>query len=244
MKTREQIKDTLNKLLAMADDKGASETERDTAMRQAAKMMESHSIDMAELQESEFREEMGATGCDRHSRETNAIWRVNLWAAVAEMFNCKVVMTNDYIEVFGASLNRDNTKILSEWLCNSVTAEAKKKYAAHKVERKVYGERPDAPRTFHTSFGAGAARGIYNRVKALKAEKTKALPTATGSALIVINRDVALFNEAVAERDRVYPRLRTGSGSRVTSGSAFSQGKTYGGSVSLNTPSRTSGYLS
>ena len=62
------MKDKIRKLLALANDPGATEGERANASRMAAKFMAKHDIDLSDLQEAELREQFDlisgeAVGC-------------------------------------------------------------------------------------------------------------------------------------------------------------------------------------
>jgi hypothetical protein len=62
------MKDKIRKLLALANDPGATDGERANASRMAAAFMAKHDIDLADLQEAELREQFDlisgeAVGC-------------------------------------------------------------------------------------------------------------------------------------------------------------------------------------
>jgi len=239
------IKAKINKLLEIGDHTQASDTERETAIRQAAKLMEKHGIDLAQLEEHEFKEEVGAVDSTKFNRESKIKWIDGIWWSAATLFGCRMIINKRYstYDLIGTQLARDNSQAFAVWLIDSVRKEAKSKYKLHKTECKMYGIKPDAPRTFHTSFGNGVSSAIRERVQEALPKLEEIKQTATGNALIAVNRDIATKLEVNVFVSNKYPRLGTGAPSTSRSASAYQTGRLYGSSVSLAKKSAVSGYL-
>ena len=175
----------LKKVLAIANNEGATEGEREAAMRQASKIMQKYNLSLSELpadQQDEAREEQDVT----ISADT---WARSLAQSVGSLFFCNYYYCRtssagkDKHVFFGRQSNVVTAMHMAEHLIKSIKREATKRYKS-----------PTSPEG--RSFCVGTVATIRRRVIEMK--QTPADDAAPGTAVALINlyaaEDVA--NEA------------------------------------------------
>ncbi len=220
----EKIISKIKKLLAMADQSGgASEQERETAMRQANAMMDKHNIELSDTVETTD------TGQDEH-HIGSTIWKAYVLSAVAKLYGCESYRTNGasgQMFIIGLEHNRQVTASMSEYLIKSIKREAK----------KYEGE----SRRFLNNFRKGAAIGITQQTKRIITERKEAARqakqqvTTTGTAIAIAIADY--YNNQLALNDQYLRdqgvKLKS-SGTSISDSDGYNAGKSYGSNVSLN----------
>jgi len=222
----DNIINKIKKLLAMADQNGgASDTERETAMRQATALMNKHNIELAETEE---RPEQ--TGQD-HILAGSSVWKAFVFNAAASLYGCKTYRStgrNGQIYIIGLDHNRQVTISMSQYLIKSIEREAK--------------QYTGSGRRFLNNFRKGAAIGITQQTKKIINEREAAAQqakqeairtTETGQAIVLADyyKNQIVLNNSFLRDQGV--RLQS-SRSSVTDHSGYSAGKSYGSNVSLN----------
>lgn len=214
----------LKKVLAIADNPGATEGERQAAMRQAANIMQKYNLSLAELpadQQDEAREEQSVIiSADKWARE--------LGLYVGRLFFCKYFYARshtagkDHHYFVGRQSNVVTAMHMTEHLIKSIKREATKRYKS-----------PTSPEG--RSFCVGAVRTIGIRVEEQieKGDETTATP---GTALVLANlyKSEAEANErqlVVLGRALAKGKPRTDNALR---GSAYHAGKEHGKTIGLN----------
>jgi hypothetical protein len=221
----------VRKMLALGRDAGATEGERDNALRAAYATMAKYNLDMLEVDAAKAEDDPRA-----ESRETflGLPWCQRISHAVAELLFCKYVVSNkhnggryDKAHAFIGKRSNALTAIeLSRYLCDSVHREAVR---AQRAAGEGY--------PFYRSFGLGAAARIRERCRALRADGLlpKGRPRPPGTALVLASlyERERLANDAVTAS--IYPVLgRARGGKRTVLGEAHDAGKRYGGALSLS----------
>jgi len=229
-----KITEKINKLLAMSDDNGASETERETAMRQAYKMMDLHNVSMADLEEEEFRAIKGEAVITEYPRKAEK-WRDHIHNAVATMTDCYLIYDprNKVYIVSGTEENQAIWRLMTDYLLNSIVTEAKASYQHAKID----GLDLSSPRTWNVSFGVGAAQEVYKRVNQYVVERDKRLIESKGTALVAVERSIELANEARQLMNETHCTRRTRTGTSVNSKAAYEQGQATGKALNMSLPS-------
>jgi hypothetical protein len=215
----------LKKVLAVANNEGATEGEREAAMRQASNIMQKYNLSLSELpadQQDEAREEQKVT----ISADT---WARSLAQAVGKLFFCKYFFSRsgtagkDTHFFVGRQSNVVTAMHMSEYLIKAIKREASKRYKS-----------PTSPEG--RSFCVGAVRSISLRV-AEQIEKGSDEQAATpGTALVLANlykseMDANENQLVVWGRALVKEKARTDNALR---GDAFHAGKAHGKTVGLN----------
>lgn len=246
----EKILSRVRKMLKLANDKGATEGERDNAMRMAHATLAKYNLEMAAVEAAD-----PASGV-RHAEPVEPRiqhdvafggwpWARNICASIAKLFFCEhlYVPNSNVWKVrhyfIGKYSNAVTAALISEFVVTSVIREGLKL-------QKLRHEN----NAFVRSFGWGAAHHVRDRVYRLMNDRDQLAPdvgddlskapdhTATSTALVLAslyeteaaaNKQLvtALFGAKTYER-----KGRAGAGADRLDG--YAAGHEYGGRVSLN----------
>jgi len=227
-KERDRIVRKIQACLAMAaDGSGASDTERETALRHANHLADEWNITIATLADAE---ELGERGED-HVRTGSSRWKVNVVAAVADLYGLATYRTSGrdgITAVIGREAMRRVVLDMAAWVSANIDAEAAR------VARDNYGDR-----RYMSAWRKGAAYGIWRTVwriqKERKAGETtdSAVAAAAGSAMVLVEM---YASELACNDEWMRARHKLGSGSRSThsSGDGYRAGSNYGAGIGLN----------
>lgn len=217
-----KVLERIKKMLALSDDKGATEAERETALRMAYNTLAKHNLAISDLpteQSNETRERQDVViSADR--------WARNLSMAVAKLFFCKYFYSQtgtsgkDKHCFVGRQSNVITAKYMSEYLIKAIKREASKRYKS-----------PTSPDG--RSFCVGTVRSIGDRVMDMLQQDTESTP-GNALALIGIHKREEVANAAWLADEGT--SLTTGKGRADNSlrSSAYHNGKDFGKTVSLN----------
>ncbi|MDD5323648.1 MAG: DUF2786 domain-containing protein [Methylococcales bacterium] len=217
------ILEKVKKLLALANDAGASEGERDNALRMAHGLLAKHNLDMADLQKHLQQE-----GREDYCNETfGMVWCRRVSAAVAKLFFCKYYYgrkingTKIKHHFVGKASNAATAALMAEYIISSILSECRKRWK-HNL----------APES--RSFALGAARVINERVDVMIAE---AKPEGSASTSLIVQNLYKTEAEANEEFIKAAGTSLTSTKVRQTSfiGSAYAAGKAHGQTIGLNT---------
>ena len=218
------------KLLAKANDPGATEQERQACTDKAAEIIAKYALDAAMAEANDN----GAKGKVTTFRITLSnpyiIAQRQIISAVAHFLGCRVVYVGDWsdshrvqvVTVFGYQSDLDKLKFLFMSLSYQMTVSL----LNTPVPPDQHGK------TFRTSFCAGFISSINRRFDAIKANAIREHDRANGTygtgtsetALVLFDRSKAV-DEAVTA---MYPKLSRGSTMTVRSGRGYNSGKEAG----------------
>lgn len=227
MSEENRIINKVRKLLRLANDAGATEGERDNALRMAHGLLAKHNLDMQQVSDAE----LAATDPrERQAVDGNvAPFARQIAHAVARLYFCRYYYTNNrgrtrgthnYI---GKRSNVEVARTVADWLIDAVRSEATR-YA------RVNG----GGRTASTSFMYGAAARIGIRCKELRESRDKSQQSEPGTAVVLANlyRVENVANDAFLRSEGT--RLHARPVSRYYGdASAAEAGRTYGNGVAL-----------
>ena len=212
----------VKKLLDLANNAGASEGERENALRMANGMLAKHNLDMADLNkhlEQEGREDyMNATW--------SMMWCRQISMQIAKLFFCKYYYgkkingTKCEHHFVGKASNVATAALMSEYVITSILQECRKKWK-HNL----------APES--RSFARGATVTISNRVQEIIKEAKPEGGTSTSLVIVALYVSEMEANEAFIKgqgTSLVSSKVRS---SKVDL-TAYNAGKEYGGKVGLN----------
>lgn len=222
----EKAIDKIQKLLAMGNDLRANEQERETALRQAYKMMVKFNLDEATVAQkgaAETRIEFQKQGFSwKWARQINAI--------IGEMFFCKVLTgykvngTQQMFYFIGKESNAMTAAVMSDWIIGSILKEARKTWKQN-----------TAPGT--RAFATGAMLTLATRVNAIKrAASGEAEQAAPGTALVLASLyDSELSaNEKFVEEKYGELRKARASSTKIGDWNAFAAGQEYGKTINFD----------
>jgi hypothetical protein len=217
-----KVLERIKKMLALSNDSGATEAERETALRMAYNTLAKYNLSLSDLpseQDAEVRERQDVViSADR--------WARNLSMAVAKLFFCKYFYSQtgtsgkDKHCFVGRQSNVITAKYMSEYLIKSVKREASKRYKS-----------PTSPEG--RSFCVGTVRSIGARVEQMLQQDTESTP-GTALALIGLHKREAEANEAWLADEGTSLTTSKGRADNSLRSGAYHSGKEYGKTVSLN----------
>lgn len=221
----EKILNRIKKMLALANDAGATEGERDNAMRMAYNLMAKHNLDLADLppdQVGESREQQTATiSADKWARELGGL--------TAKLFFCKYYFGRtstsgkDNHVFVGRQSNAVTALHMMEYLLKSIRREASRRYKS-----------PTSPEG--RSFCVGAVVTLRQRVRDMIATPPAELASAsTALALVNLRKSEEIANLDFLNSLGMSLKEFAGRADNSLRGSAFHDGKEFGKTVSLNT---------
>lgn len=225
MNEQERILSRVRKMLALAADAGATEHERDNAMRMAHATLAKYNLDIAMVEDAGGKVESEERGILR-AVFFGRPWARQVAGSIADLFFCsyicathkKAKMTQHCF--IGRQSNAITAREMSAYLVDSVIKESRKfRHHGNAVCR---------------SFCIGAANAISRRVDKLIEERSqdKATP---GTSLVL----ASLYSREAAANlvvfEEAFPKTRlTRSGKGTNSNLGYSAGFDYGDKVSLD----------
>lgn len=222
---RERVLSRIRKMLALANDSGASEGERDNAMRMAHATMAKYNLDIAMVEDAGGKvegEERGVLRAVFYGRP----WARQVANSMAELFFCsyicsthkKAKMTQHCF--VGRHSNAITAREMASYLVTSIIKEAR--------QYRVLGN------AACRSFSIGAAVSIRRRVDKLIEERSQEKAT-PGTSLVL----ASLYSREAAANlvvyEKAFPKTqKTRSGKEVNSDIGYAAGREYGENVSLS----------
>ena len=218
----EKVMDRVKKMLALGNCEGATEAERETALRMAYKILAKHNLSMSDLPadsivEVRLRNEM-TISADKWSR--------NVCQSVAKLFFChyffkRTNTSGKDIHVFvGLQSNTVTAMNMSDFLVKAIKREARRLYKS-----------PTSPEG--RSFCVGTMATIHERVEAMIADTTESEP-GTAVAIINLHKSEQELNKKFLEDEGTSLKVATRRADNSLRYGAFMDGKDFGGKVSLN----------
>lgn len=217
----------IKKLFALANDAGATEGERDNALRMAYRLIAKHNLDLATVEKMSSRPEEKRI---KHTNETwGMLWVCKLSNSIADLFFChyirgaKINATRSNHLFIGKASNATTAALLAEYAIQSILKEGRSR-GWHNLSAEM------------RSFGEGAAHKIWQRVKELKAKPEAAdIQVSTNTALVLRSLHVteAVANQAFLNALGIKTKIGRVSNSKVQT-AAFRAGQEYGAGIGLN----------
>ena len=224
--TQERIIDRIRKLLALAEGRGATEAEAALAAERAAELMREHDLAEAEIRVSDdsvkaepMVDGQGVPVAGTDTQRRRVAWKERIADAVARRFGCEVWTRGAATMLFGRVSHCQAASYTSAYLFREVDRLADDVY---EDEARDYGH--DA-RRWKSSFRMGCAIRLARRLYQLTEQERPAAPTpaATGTALMVVERDRAEVKAAFKTMTKGWGRA-----SALRGGGQSSAGRTAG----------------
>lgn len=231
----EQILKKVQKLLKLANNAGATEGERDNALRMAHKFLAKHNLDMSDIESANKDDKKKASG---EPREENVAtfygrpWARNVCSTIAKLFFCYYLYTS----------HKKATQVRHYFIgrkSNTVTAALMAEFVVRSIMREGNRQKREEHQgnAWLRTFCWGAAGRIGERVDSLmKSQDESQKGAEAGTALVLASYYQTERKENELMVAALYPKLGKGRGGKGhQGGDAYSRGRSYGGSVSLNT---------
>lgn len=221
----EKALDKIRKLIALGTNDGATENERETAMRMAHNLMIKHNIDQGSIGKATETEKRVIVRGQFFGRP----WARQVAGSVAQLFFCDYLFIaaekgKDTQHLFlGLESNANTAHEFARWLVEAIAKEGKRRNRSE----------GDGGNLWWRSFCTGAAQSIANRVSRMIAD-AKRIDSEPGTALVVANLYQVELTANLAFRAQQFPKTKAGrTGSNRMNDGLFS-GREYGNSVHLS----------
>lgn len=222
------------KMLRLANDAGASEGERDNAMRMAHATLAKYNLDLAQVEVNTGKQNTTEQRVKESTTFYGRPWARQMANSIAELFFCtyvyipnkKATSVGHYF--IGRHSNAVTAASIAEFIVNSTIREGRSK-ARQQYEGNA----------FIRSFCWGATHRVRERVRQIIADSMnqKSEVAATGTALVLASlyqREAEANKQAVVA---MFGKLRTPSGDgskKSIETMAYHSGREYGSRVVLN----------
>lgn len=234
---QDRILARVRKMMALANDTGTSEGERDNALRMAHATLAKHNLTIA------MAEEAGANPEKRDhitAESRNQPWARSVAHSVGELMFCRYFfsscnkagkVTHNFV---GREGNARTAAEMSEYVIGSIMKEANREW-----------KKQADPGPWWTSFCKGAADQVRVRCKELRAAAEAAdKPASSGTSLVLAS---FYKTEADANTKFLADVLKIGLTTKVTrtkcAGAGYASGKSFGNGISLNRQVGSGGYI-
>jgi len=223
---REKVLDRVRKMLALANDDGAAEGERDNALRMAHNTLAKYEMTLIEL-DAFAREKADPRG--RFDTEGwNLLWCRYIRQTVARLFGCeylqggKINATRGRHIYIGRTSNTATAAYMSDFIIQGVIREADKRYG-HRLN-------PEG-----RSFCTGVSDRLRVRVRELQEANRKELEATPGTALVLADywRTEAEANDEWMTANMKVGKARAVARSSIHAGS-YHAGKAHADSINLS----------
>ncbi len=225
-----KILERIRKMLALGRNDGATEGERDNAMRMAHKLMAAYNLEMAEVDADPARKQTMEPRAEHRATFYGRPWARNVAKSIAQLMAC------NYLTIT-ATKGKDTQHIFLGRHTNAVTAAYLAEYLVTSIDREGHRQARQGAHdnAWFRSFAWGAAVKIAERVTEMLANKDQQTALTDSKALVLANfyqKEMAANEEFVRQR---YPRLgHSRAGKGISNTQAFHQGTQYGSGLSLS----------
>ena len=222
----DKIINRIKKMLALANDAGATEGERDNALRMAYNLLAKHNLTMATVE--------GHTNEEKREKKAEQFygrpWALVVAQAVAKLFFC------EYFYMRSSTKNHVYHYFVGKE-SNSVTALEMAKYLVESLRKESNRRMRELGEnvTWRRSFATGAANRIRSRVNELKAEASApAVSTGTSLVLASLYDTEREANQLWLKEAGVSLRTAASRAKNSVDPGAYTRGQRYGDSLNLN----------
>ena len=227
---QDRILNRVRKMINLANNAGATEGERDNALRMAHATLAKYNLELVQDDGAPTSQQAGEPREQQEETFLGYPWARQVANAVAALFFCEYYFAgipgtarvqHNFI---GRYSNATTAREMSRYLVESIHREARAYQRASGV----------ALQSQYTSFAGGAMRKIRERCEALRVEAERPAPTGgNGMSLVVVYNDEAAANTKFLQSTGV--KLRSANSATITrDGYAALAGAAYGARVSLD----------
>lgn len=222
MTVEDKVLERIKKMIALGNCEGATEAERETALRMAYNLLAKHNLSISDLPDDKSNEVR-----ERQDTVISADkWARSLAHAVAKLFFCKYFYSGtgtsgkDKHCFVGRQSNVITARYMSEYLIKSVKREATARYKS-----------PTSPHG--RSFCVGTVDSVRKRVEQMLQQDTESTP-GTALALVGVHKREAAENDKWLEQAGLSLTTSKSRADNSLRAGAFYDGRDYGKTVPLN----------
>ena len=222
---QEKIIERVKKMMALANCSGATEGERDNALRMAYNLLAKHNLDMAQVDAHTIERDE-----PRESQQAKFVvypWARSIASLVGSLFFCNYYFQRSYngkqaTHTFvGKASNSTTASYLADFVVRSVTREG----------ARLYGSiiSPEG-----RSFAVGVVHKLKERIAEIKATHDKQEGTSTALALVNLDKSEREANALWLKEQGVILATKVSHTKGVGDRDAYAAGRDFGGRVSLS----------
>lgn len=216
---QQKIIDRVRKMMALANNDGASEGERENALRMSYALLAKYNLTVDDLQEVEER-------VHEFLDSVHAAWSRQIANAIAKLFFCNYYVSHPNGKIrhnfVGKASNAVTASLISDYVMRSVRREAGRQAAAGGYSN-----------AWKLGFCKGAMNNIIRRCKEMRAEQETTPVAGTSLAVIDLYKSEQAVNEAFI-RKMLGRDLGTSKGVMKKATVGFVEGVTYANKINLN----------
>lgn len=216
-----KVLERIKKMLVLGNDSGATEAERETALRMAYNVMAKYNLTISDLPEEQKGEDRSRQEFTIHA---DAYAR-RLFSNVARLFFCK------YFCIRLGSGGKDSHHFVG-LESNAITASSMAMYLIKSIKREATVRYGKAAGPLARSFGTGTTASICGRVAEMLANDTESVP-GTALALIKAHQSEERENTNWLVAACIMPKPGKARTEHVNA-DAYFEGIEYGKTVPLN----------
>lgn len=230
----QKIIERVQKMLNLGRDKGATQGERDNAMRMVQSYLAKFNLDLETVEgtmstkDKKKQEDEGGPRTHHCHTFFGRPWACNAAMSVADLCFCGYLyrsarMSKDCQHLFiGRTANAVTASYLAEFVVRSIYREGKKRQRAEARNNPWF-----------LSFAWGAALEVQQRVRELKARKD--INGSSGKELVLADYYTQEANANRAYQEVAFPKTRTlGCGKGIRDGEGYVSGKEFGKTINLD----------
>lgn len=223
------IKDRIRKLLNLANDKGATEAEAESAMAMASALMLKYNITIDESKGEDTTITAGdIVGAEQGFSE---MWHMNLASAAAYLYMCKNIRYRDYGTKF---IGRPDNIDAAEQTWFYLIKQVEQQYKIHLPKGMTKAERSEYRRTFKYSCSIRVYNRAVDIMQQFRNNDAKAIEYTGSRALVLVATIDQQLKECREFMDKEFPDLKKGRNVARKVGSGSHDGYKAGEKVKLN----------
>lgn len=232
---RAKILSRVKKMMTLANNAGATEGERDNAMRMAHATLAKYNLSMMEAEAAGTEK---AEKRDKMYVDTRHAWTRSVAAGIARLFFCNYFFVTlrhagklrHYF--VGRASNALTAQLMMEYVVESINREGRKRAVD---ASRLYG---DSKGAYERNFAKGAAQRVWERCVEIQEAAERAPVEVVGSkstALVLASfyKQEAEANTAFIEQE-LNVKLEDTNDRQRPAGAGYRDGKEFGDRVSLN----------
>jgi len=230
---RSKVLSRVRKLLTLAHDAGATEGERDNAIRMAHATLAKYNLSLSEVDSAGNLKHADENRVKTEHKTMRHRWMRTVYYGVAQAYFCTyftIVPTGQSYALHyfvGRESNAISAREIGDFLCKSIQREASRKQREN-MESGAY----------HRSFCNGAASKVFYRCKELMESELRGeepnAPKQPGTALVLANLyETEKVQNALVLKNMGITLRKGKSGSRSSSGNGYHDGASYGSKVHI-----------
>lgn len=223
----DKILNRVKKMMAIAECSGATEAERDTALKMAYKILAAHNLSMVDLDAHVANQSDPRAMHDQVGY--GMPWAKEIYHAIAGLFFCKyfggkkINAWKITVHFVGRESNATTAMHMSQFIIESLIKESRKRYKEDSC--------PEA-----RSFALGAASKLRERIRIIKQDQQKAEQSEVkGRDLVLANLyEVEASANALVLKDNGITLRPANQGKKTVRGNAYEDGKEFGAGIGLS----------